>query len=60
MPRQEVSMAGSFGKYGDAKHKAQIRKNRHKPPALQQRRKEKSLKWARKSKAEVKIQKGDY
>jgi hypothetical protein len=34
MPRLEVPMGGGFGKYGDAKHKAQIRKNRLKPPAL--------------------------
>ena len=47
---EEVSMCGRFGKYGDAKHKAQIRKNRHKPPALQQRRKDKLLKESRKSK----------
>jgi hypothetical protein len=53
-------MGGRFGKYGDAKHKAQIRKNCFRLPAPQQPKKEKSLKWVRKSKAGVKIQKGDY
>ncbi len=36
-------MGGRFGKYGDAKRKAQIRKNRLKPPAIQQRRNDKPL-----------------
>ena len=43
-------MGGRFGKYGDAKRKAQIRKNRLRPPALQERRKDKPLKGSRKSK----------
>jgi hypothetical protein len=34
-------MGGRFGKYGDVKRKAQIRKARLRPPALQQRRKNK-------------------
>ncbi|MBW2331417.1 MAG: hypothetical protein JRF30_10990 [Deltaproteobacteria bacterium] len=37
-------MGGRFGKYGDAKRKAQIRKNRLRPPDLQQRRKNKPWK----------------
>ena len=41
---KEVSMGGRFGKYGDAKRKAQIRKNRLRPPAPQQRGKDKPLK----------------
>jgi hypothetical protein len=53
-------MGGRFGKYGDAKRKALIRKNRLRPPVPWQPKKDKSLKWARKSKAGVKIQKGDY
>jgi hypothetical protein len=36
-------MGGRFGKYGDAKRKAQIRKNRLRPPALQERRKDNPL-----------------
>ncbi|MCK4486606.1 MAG: hypothetical protein KAU38_07580 [Desulfobacterales bacterium] len=51
-------MGGRFGKYGDAKRKAQIRKNRLKPPALQQRRKNKPLKGSRKSKVLHGIQRG--
>ena len=43
-------MGSRFGKYGDAKRKAQIRRNRLKPPALQQQRKDKPLKGSRKSK----------
>jgi hypothetical protein len=39
-------MGGRFGKYGDAKRKAQIRKNRLKPPAPQQRGKNKPPKVA--------------
>jgi len=42
-------MGGRFGKYGDAKRKAQIRKNRLRPPVPQQRRKDKPLKGSRKS-----------
>jgi len=50
MPRLEVSMGGRFGKYGDAKHKAQIQKNWPKSSAPQQRGKDKLLKVSRKSK----------
>ncbi|MCK4487526.1 MAG: hypothetical protein KAU38_12305 [Desulfobacterales bacterium] len=42
-------MGGRFGKYGDAKRKAQIRKNRLTPPAIQQPRKDKPLKGLPKS-----------
>jgi hypothetical protein len=49
-------MGGRFGKYGDAKRKALIRKNRLRPPGPRQPKKDKSLKWARKSKAGVKIE----
>ena len=52
-------MGGRFGKYGDAKRKARLRKNRLRPPVPGRPKKEKSLKWARKSKAGVRIQKGD-
>jgi len=53
---KEVSMGGRFGKYGDAKRKAKIRKNRLKPPALQQRSKDKPLKGSRKSKVPQGVQ----
>jgi len=36
MRRLEVSMGGRFGKYGNAKRKVQIRKNRLRPPDLRQ------------------------
>jgi len=49
-------MGGRFGKHGDAKRKAQIRKNRLKPPALQQRGKDKPLKGSRKSKVPQRVQ----
>jgi len=41
---KEVSMAGRFGKYGEAKRKALIRKNRLRPPDLRQVKKKKMLK----------------
>ncbi|RLB82924.1 MAG: hypothetical protein DRH17_03990 [Deltaproteobacteria bacterium] len=47
---KEVSMGGRFGKYGDAKRKAQIRKNRLRPPGPHQRGRDKPLKGSRKSK----------
>ena len=49
-------MGGRFGKYGDAKRKAQIRKNRLRPPAPQQRGKDKPLKGSRKSKVPQGVQ----
>ena len=51
-------MGGGFGKYGDAKRKAQIRKNRLRPPALQQRGKDKRVKASRKSKVSGERQRG--
>ncbi|MCK4485961.1 MAG: hypothetical protein KAU38_04265 [Desulfobacterales bacterium] len=51
-------MGGRFGKYGDAKRKAQIRKTRLRPPALQQRTKDKPLKGSRKSKLPCGVQRG--
>jgi hypothetical protein len=53
---KEVSMGGRFGKYGDAKRKAQIRKNRLRPPDAQQRGKDKPLKGSRKSKVPQGVQ----
>jgi len=44
---KEVSMAGRFGKYGEAKRKALIRKNRLRPPGLRQVKKKKMLKRSR-------------
>jgi hypothetical protein len=49
-------MGGRFGKYGDAKRKAQIRKTRLKPPLAQQRRKVKPSKGSPKSK----VRKGEH
>jgi hypothetical protein len=43
-------MGGRFGKYGDAKRKARLRKSRLRPPDFRQRAKEKSLQDARKRK----------
>ncbi|MCK4391158.1 MAG: hypothetical protein KAV83_13080 [Desulfobacterales bacterium] len=51
-------MGGRFGKYGDAKRKAQIRKTRLRPPDAQQRRKVKSLKGAHKSKVPHGVKRG--
>jgi len=51
-------MGGRFGKYGDAKLKAQIRKNRLRPPDPQQRAKDKLLKGPRKSKVPCGVQRG--
>jgi len=53
---KEASMDGRFGKYGDAKHKAQIRKNRVRLPVPQQPRKDKPLKGSRKSKVPQGVQ----
>jgi len=58
MQRLEVSTGGGFGKYGDAKRKAQICKNRLKPPAPQQRGKDKPIKGSRKSKVSGERQRG--
>jgi len=44
-----MSMGGRFGKYGDANRKAQLRKNRFRPPVPQQRRKGKRVKGPDKS-----------
>ncbi|MBW1796409.1 MAG: hypothetical protein JRJ38_18660 [Deltaproteobacteria bacterium] len=49
-------MGGRFGKYDDAKRKAQIRKTRLRPPVPGQQRKDKSLKGSRKSKVPRGIQ----
>ncbi len=43
-------MGGRFGKYGDAKRKAQIRNNRVRLPVPQQRTRDKPIKGSRKSK----------
>ena len=43
-------MGGRFGKHGDAKRKALIRKNRLRPPVLRLPRKETLPKGSRKSK----------
>ncbi|MBU4185236.1 MAG: hypothetical protein KKI12_07290 [Proteobacteria bacterium] len=51
-------MGGRFGKYGDAKRKAQIRKSRLKAPALQQRRKGKPLKDSHWRKRRGDVQRG--
>ena len=51
-------MGGRFGKYGDAKRKAQIRKSRLKAPALQQRRKDKPLKDSHWRKRRGDVQRG--
>jgi len=42
-PGTNKSMGGRFGKYGDAKRKAQIRKTRLRPPDHLQRTKDKPL-----------------
>jgi hypothetical protein len=39
----EVAMAGRFGTYGDAKHNAQTRNNRLRPPDFRQPAKNKPL-----------------
>ena len=57
---KEVPMCGRFGKYGDAKRKAQIRKNRLRPPDAQQRGKDKPLKGSRKSKMSPGVRWGWY
>ena len=43
-------MGGRFGKYGDAKRKQRLRKNRLRPPDLKQRAKEKILEEIHKKK----------
>jgi len=43
-------MGGRFGKYGDAKRKARLRKSRLTPPDLRQRAKQKMLQEVRKRK----------
>jgi len=45
-----ISMGGRFGKYGDAKRKARLRKSRLTPPDLRQRAKQKMLQEVRKRK----------
>ena len=57
---KEVTMAGRFGKYGDAKRKAQIRKNRLRPPALQQPTKDKPLKGYPKKKMAHRVQREGF
>jgi hypothetical protein len=42
-------MGGRFGKYGDAKRKARLRKSRPRPADLRQRAKEKASKAFRKT-----------
>jgi len=37
-------MGGRFGKYGDAKRKARLRKSRLRPPDVRERRRNKALK----------------
>ena len=49
---KEVPMAGRFGKYGEAKRKTLIRKNRLRPPDLRQVEKKKMLKRSRKTKVQ--------
>lgn len=49
-------MGGRFGKYGDAKRKAQIRKNRLRPPERRQPKKDKPLKSSRKGKLLDRVQ----
>ncbi|MBW1717496.1 MAG: hypothetical protein JRJ77_17030 [Deltaproteobacteria bacterium] len=51
-------MGGRFGKYGDAKRKAKIRKNRLRPPAPQQPTKDKHLKGFRKIKVRHGVERG--
>jgi len=43
-------MGGRFGKYGDAKRKARLRKSRLRPPDLRQQAKEKTWEEGRKRK----------
>ncbi|MCK4488424.1 MAG: hypothetical protein KAU38_16900 [Desulfobacterales bacterium] len=45
-------MGGRFGKYGDVKRKAKLRKSRLRPPDRLRRERDKGLKGSRKSKME--------
>ena len=51
-------MGGRFGKYGDAKRKAQIRKNHLRPPAIHQRKKAKTLQTVPRSKHQRRVERG--
>lgn len=42
-------MGGRFGKYGDAKRKARLRKSRVRPPDFREQAKEKTSKGVRKT-----------
>jgi hypothetical protein len=53
-------MGGRFGKYGDAKRKQRLRKNRLRPPDLKQRAKEKILEEIHKKKKGRRGQKGGF
>ena len=55
---KEASMGGRFGKYGDGKPKALIRKNRLGPPDPHRRRKDNPLKGPRKSKVRHGVETG--
>ena len=54
----EVSMAGRFGKYGDTKRKARLRKNRLRPPLSRQPGKDKPLKKTDRRKRQRDIHRG--
>jgi len=55
----EVPMGGRFGKYGDAKRKAQIRKNRLRPPVIHQPKKGETLQSVRRSKRQRRVERGE-
>ena len=55
----EVPMGGRFGKYGDAKRKAQIRKNRLRPPIAQQRKKGETVEDVRRRKQQRRVERGE-